>query len=855
MSITLIGAVSIVLSLIALVLNNDKMLLKLVIIFSVFTAAIALDFHLVILPYEIPMALWLFKQIYKSLKNKELSLNKFKDTLKNNKIFTALLILIIVIIISEVYLLVSRINYNYYDVTYKEDRVITFKSTSVTQSARICIYLLFAMILSVRLKSKQEIKELLKVFGIVTIFAIIWGFIQYFMYYLNIRYPAFLFNNNPYAAQGYGQMMFFVKRISSIALEPSTFSLNLALFVPLVLVTLIEIKKEKTSQKYRIGLLVVTIMAITCALLTTSTTAWASLAVLYFVLLVYNIKNKNFKKIIQITVYFAISFIIFAICCFAGNALSKATNINNNVSTSSSKNGLINTVENVTTKKLDSGSGHERLQRELDGLKIYQMSPIFGVGYFSFRTFTLFTNVLVNMGIFGVLSILYIFFVVIKQLWKNRKGNRTIVLTFFLCVLEMFFAYLISIPDLSYIYCWTILVFAYKYFDLKDNKKIEKDYITIGVDARGLDGNKTGISTYIDELFKKINDLPDNQKIKFVLYSTRPINLSFKVNENLEVKYITKYKKGVIFTRFQIPKMLKDDNVDIFWGTQHLLPIRNNYTENIKYVLTVHDLAIHKLKTVGSFKNTIIHRLFFKRSCLEADRIVADSESTKNDLIKIFGIEEEKINVVYLGTNYTRDYNISNEQEKEIFEKFNVSRGKYLLFVSTIEPRKNIITIVKAFNEFKKDKKFSEYKLILAGGLGWKYEEILKAIENSDYKDSINLTGYISKDEKECLMHNAKCFVYPSLYEGFGLPILEAMQKGIVVITSNVSSIPEVGGDVPFYLNNVLDEKELAELMKKAIELDEKDIKIIVEKGYKQVDKFTWEKCSLETLEVIKELI
>lgn len=144
-------------------------------------------------------------------------------------------------------------------------------------------------------------------------------------------------------------------------------------------------------------------------------------------------------------------------------------------------------------------------------------------------------------------------------------------------------------------------------------------------------------------------------------------------------------------------------------------------------------------------------------------------------------------------------------------------------------------------------------KLILAGKLGWKYKQIIKKIESSKYKEDINLAGFISKEEKECLFHNTNCFVYPSLYEGFGLPILEAMKRGVVIVTSNVSSMPEVGGDLPFYLNNVYSSKELAGLLNNALKLDIKEREKIIERGYIRVKKFTWKKCADNILKILTD--
>ncbi len=374
----------------------------------------------------------------------------------------------------------------------------------------------------------------------------------------------------------------------------------------------------------------------------------------------------------------------------------------------------------------------------------------------------------------------------------------------------------------------------------------------IGIDARNMYKNKAGIETYIEQNIRIINEMEKDTN-EYILYSNMPVNLNIDLKEKIKIKNYN-CKLGSFWMYFKIPKILKEDNIDVFWGPRHLLPRRNKYSKNIRYVLTVHDLAIHKLNTVGQLKNTIVQRLFLKTSCKHADVIMADSKSTKQDIVELFNIPEEKIEVVYLGANFANGYSIEKEEEETILRKFNVEDKNYLFFVSTIEPRKNIITLIKAF-EYLKDNGQSKLKLILAGGLGWKYEPILEAINTSKYKNDINQAGYISKEEKECLLHNAKAFVYPSLYEGFGLPILEAMANEAIVVTSNISSIPEVGGDAALYYNNVMDYKELATVIEKTLKMSDEEKKDKIKLGLEQTKKFTWEKCAKETLQIITEKV
>ena len=283
-------------------------------------------------------------------------------------------------------------------------------------------------------------------------------------------------------------------------------------------------------------------------------------------------------------------------------------------------------------------------------------------------------------------------------------------------------------------------------------------------------------------------------------------------------------------------------------GYTTLLTKKNKYTESIKYVLTIHDIAIKKFKNVGSFYNTIIQKLILKKSCENANRIIAVSKSTKQDLIDILGIDKNKIQVIYEGIDQKDNESaFDQKRENEIIEKYGLEKNKYIFFLSTIEPRKNLITAVKAFDLLKE--KTENLKFVISGGKGWKCKETLDKIHNSKFKEDIILTGYISNEEKEVFFKNTVAFIYPSLYEGFGIPVLEAMKNGAIVITSNNSSLPEVGGKSAFYLNNEIGEIELSKLIDKCLNLSNEEKKKRIEEGYQNVKKFTWEECAKETLE------
>ena len=175
----------------------------------------------------------------------------------------------------------------------------------------------------------------------------------------------------------------------------------------------------------------------------------------------------------------------------------------------------------------------------------------------------------------------------------------------------------------------------------------------------------------------------------------------------------------------------------------------------------------------------------------------------------------------------------------------------YILFIGTLEPRKNVQMLIQAFNNLKKEHNLP-HQLVLVGGNGWMCDDILKEIESSDYKNDIIRPGYVADADLPAFINGADVFVYPSFYEGFGLPILEAMQCGTSVITSHVSSMPEVGGKACLYIDPN-DKTELSEQIYKVVS-DVSLQKDLSEKGIEQSKNFSWEKCARETLKVYQKV-
>ena len=370
----------------------------------------------------------------------------------------------------------------------------------------------------------------------------------------------------------------------------------------------------------------------------------------------------------------------------------------------------------------------------------------------------------------------------------------------------------------------------------------------IGIDARVLSTRKAGVKTYLEEILRCINNDINNQDT-YYLYLNKKIDSSIEFNNNFVIR---KYNSliGTYGMRHKVPKMLKRDKIDVFWGPAHVLPKK---VKNVKYVLTVHDLATFRLKRVLSFYNGVINKLFLKKSAKSADAIIAISNATKNDLVQLFNINEKNIQVVYNSVTLF-DYiktpiKVFNDDFRSVSEKYNVNH-RYFLYVGTIEPRKNIANIIAAFDIFKSNCS-NDYDLIIAGGKGWRTKKIYKRYEQSEYKKNIIFTGYISQKEKEMLYRNATLLLFPSLYEGFGYPIIESLSVGTPVLTSNVSAMPEVGGDVCEYVNNPNDIGEISEKLEylvREIESNKIDEMKLVDQSHKfQIQEFT-----LKTLNIIQ---
>jgi len=280
---------------------------------------------------------------------------------------------------------------------------------------------------------------------------------------------------------------------------------------------------------------------------------------------------------------------------------------------------------------------------------------------------------------------------------------------------------------------------------------------------------------------------------------------------------------------------------DIVLEPAHIGPF--SFFWSCRKVVTIHDLTPVLFPQYHIKISCFIHKLFLPLILHNADGVLVPSECTKNDIERLYK-PEIPIQVTYEAV--TEDFHPSSKKQvREVKDKFGIEKP-YILSVGTLEPRKNLITLLKAYKTLRG--KGYDYQLVIVGKKGWYFKKLLKEIES--FGKDIIITGYVQRKELPALYSGAEVMVFPSLYEGFGLPPLEAMQCGCPVICSDTSSLPEICEEAAIYIEpHKSDELEKALLR---MLTDDSIRSKMRHKGIKQASKFSWEKCARETLEFFK---
>jgi glycosyltransferase involved in cell wall biosynthesis len=287
--------------------------------------------------------------------------------------------------------------------------------------------------------------------------------------------------------------------------------------------------------------------------------------------------------------------------------------------------------------------------------------------------------------------------------------------------------------------------------------------------------------------------------------------------------------------------------VDVFHGANSLLPT----LKALPTVLTVPDLSFITHPWFHTPLNALNLQLQVPRWAAGASRIIALSESTKRDLLSKLSIPEEKIVVTALGVDSSFRRRADTAEVTDVLARYGVSQP-FILSVGTIEPRKNLSTLLKALEAMPPPIR-EPYQLVIVGCLGWKFGKLIDQIKSSPLSGKIKRLGYLPDDDLAAMYSGADLFVFPSFYEGFGLPVLEAMACGCPVVASSSSSIPEVAGDAAILIDPT-DHLALAAAMKQVLE-DPRLARRLSEAGTLRSARYTWDRTARETLAVYQNLI
>ena len=357
---------------------------------------------------------------------------------------------------------------------------------------------------------------------------------------------------------------------------------------------------------------------------------------------------------------------------------------------------------------------------------------------------------------------------------------------------------------------------------------------------------KAGIPTVISEIVKRITNYNKTIKCCFSGFSFSQSNLeNFEKSFPQQVEFkIRKFPNKLInyCIKYFLPiEVLTNSKFDVAF-----FPGSSLFFSKRKSVAIIHDIALRVNPKWNKFHYTKNILLQWKYILPKLTFIITPSFSTKNDLIKFYNIPEKKIKVIPLGVDHNLFCSINPSEINPEVKKYK----NFILYVGTLEPRKNIVAIIKSFEKIKS--RGWEGNLLLIGKKGWLFKEIIEVYNQSKYKDNIYFLDYVEKDVLPHFYNSAKLFIYPSLYEGFGLPVLEAMACGCPVITSKVSSLPEVVGDTAI-LVDPYNEDEITNAIERILS-DENLRRKMSKKGAERAELFSWDKCVQEILQVLKNI-
>ncbi len=365
--------------------------------------------------------------------------------------------------------------------------------------------------------------------------------------------------------------------------------------------------------------------------------------------------------------------------------------------------------------------------------------------------------------------------------------------------------------------------------------------IHVGLNAHLLTLNRSyrgaGINSYIYHLLRHLGQIDSDFHYRVFLSERR------FVDDRLTLHYSRwpthRPLVRILWEQLAQPVVLRRAGVDLL----HAMAFAGPLVTPCPFVVTIYDLSF--LRYPGAFRpwNRWYLSRFTALSARRARRVIAISESTKRDVVRLLGVPEDRIDVVYCGADDI--FRPLPGDEVARFRRERALPDRFILFLGTLEPRKNVQTLVRAYSRWRRIEPGIP-RLVVAGGKGWYYDQIFAEVERLGLTGEVIFPGYVRQEELPMWYNAAELFVYPSRFEGFGLPVLEAMACGTPVVTTNAASLPEVAGDAALLVPPD-DEPALIEAMRRA--LNDGDLRReMTVKGYAHAATFTWERAARQTV-------
>ena len=374
----------------------------------------------------------------------------------------------------------------------------------------------------------------------------------------------------------------------------------------------------------------------------------------------------------------------------------------------------------------------------------------------------------------------------------------------------------------------------------------------IAVNTRFLLKDKLeGIGIYTQEIFKRVVELMPEHEFFFLF--DRAYDEAFIFAKNVKPIIVSPPARHPFLWYWwfekSVPKVLKAHKIDLFISPDGYASLNTD----VPQILTIHDLAFEHYKEHTPFLVYQYYKRFVPRFCRKADKILSVSAFTKQDIVSRYGIDEKKIEVVYNGFENSK-WSMVNGQSHTIQKLSTIdyrllTKKPYFIFIGAVHPRKNVLGLLKAFEHFKNT--FSkEHQLVIIGRKAWMNAELEDFYQQMKFKEEVIWIEKIERNNLLQILKHAFALVYPSLFEGFGIPIVEGMSYGIPVITSNVSCMPEVAANAAV-LVNPNDANEIANAMNELIENESLRIQLI-EKGKLRAKDFDWNISAKKVVDIIQ---